>query len=138
MVKKSKNKLANLESNLFCLCPSCHGEMQYGSSMGKDMSQLVKKAQEYAKYIEEKISTEEFDDDSDCLVQEWVDNDIELKGFNRPIVCEVVVNGKQRRMAFSWEHFMKIAFIFENFNDVSEEGGDKDDQAEISDWDDLY
>lgn len=121
MVKESDNRLANLKSNLFCLCPACHGEMRYGNYMGKDMTQIVEKAQKYAKDIEEKLK-DDFEDDFPCLIQELVDENIEVEGFYKPIVCDVIVNGGEpRHMAFSWEHFMRIAFIFSSLNDYNED-----------------
>lgn len=121
--KESENQLANLSSNMFCLCPSCHGEMGYGSYMGKDMSELFDKAELYTEYIEQKILSGEMEDEFSCLVEELVNENDEIEGFNRPIVCNVVINGKSRNMAFSWEHFMKIAFILGDSGgqDVNEE-----------------
>ena len=111
ITKESENKLANMRSNMFCLCPSCHGEMRYGSFMGKDMSDLLAKAELYIEYIEQKISSGEMEDEFECLVHELVEDDIEIEGFFKPIVCKVIINGKMRNMTFSWEHFMRIAFI---------------------------
>ena len=58
------------------------------------------------------------EDDFPSLVKEvWEDQvfsedeEEKLEGFHNPIVCRVMVNGKDRLMAFSWEHFMRIAFI---------------------------
>ena len=120
IVKESENFLANMSSNMFCLCPSCHGEMGYGSFMGKDMTEILEKSKMYAEYIEEKLANEEMEDDYPCLVQELVDEDIVLEGFHNPIVCKVIINGKERDMAFSWEHFMKIAFVLSKLNDSEE------------------
>ena len=111
IVKESENRLANLNSNLFCLCPSCHGEMRYGDFMGKNMSQLIDKAEMYASYFAEKLTSGELDDDFPPLIEELADDEIELEGFVRPIVCNVIVNGKDRAMAFSWEHFIKLSYI---------------------------
>ena len=106
-----KNQLDDMESNLLCLCPTCHGGMRYGKFMGMDLSQVVEKAERYYQYIEGKIISGEMEDDFDCLIQELVDEEIEIEGFTNPIVCNVMVNGIERKLAFSWEHFMKVAFI---------------------------
>lgn len=127
MVKESDNRLANLKSNLFCLCPACHGEMRYGNYMGKDMSEIIEKSQKYAQYIQDQRYAD-YDDESDCLIQEiYEENDeksenyFESKGFHKPIVCSVIVNGKKCHMAFSWEHFMRLAFVFSEINDYNED-----------------
>ena len=121
IVKKSKNPLADMRYNLFCLCPTCHGELGYGRFMGQDMSDIVEKASMYASYLEDKLISEEMEDEFPCLVQELVDHEVEIEGFHEPIVCNVIVNGKERKMAFSWEHFIKIAFVFSDINDFDEE-----------------
>ena len=118
IMKESQNELANMNSNMFCLCPSCWGEMGFGSFMGKDMSELIQKATIYSEYLEKTLQAEEMEDDFPSLVKEvWEDQEFsedeeeKLEGFHNPIVCRVMVNGKDRLMAFSWEHFMRIAFI---------------------------
>ena len=128
MVKPSRNQLVDMHSNMFCLCPSCHGEMGYGNYMGKDMSSVIEKAKMYADYIEEKINSGEFKDYYPSLIQEVFEmnsipeeDEEKLEGFHNPIVCDVVINGKRRYMAFSWEHFMKLAFVFSKLNDFSDE-----------------
>ena len=121
IIPKSKNPLADMKYNLFCLCPTCHGALRYGRVMGQDMSDIVEKASMYASYIEDKINSGEMEDDFPCLVQELVDSKVELEGFCKPIVCNVIVNGKERKMAFSWEHFIKMAFVFSDINDFEEE-----------------
>lgn len=121
IVKKSKNPLANMRYNLFCLCPTCHGELGYGRFMGQDMSDVVEKASMYASYIEDKLKSDEMEDDFPCLVQELVDHEVEIEGFHKPIICNVMINGKEQKMAFSWEHFIKVAFVFADINDFDEE-----------------
>ena len=121
IIKKSENLLCNLDNNLFCLCPTCHGELDYGSLMGQDMSDIEKKAKEYVNYLEDKIKSDEMGDNFPCLVQELVDKKEKIiKGFHNPIICNVTVNGKERKMVFSWEHFIKIAFIFSDINNFDE------------------
>lgn len=117
IVKESENALANLPSNIFCLCPSCHGELQYGSLMGKDMSSLVDLAKEYSNHIQQAIDSGEFEDNFPSTVGELADDGIDIEGFYRPIICDVVVNGEMRHMAFSWEHFMRLAFMFSDDRD---------------------
>jgi len=121
IVKQSKNHLSDLRYNLFCLCPTCHGELGYGRFMGQDMSDVVEKASMYASYIDEKINSGEMEDDFPSLVKELVDSDSKKEGFREPIICNVIVNGKKRKMAFSWEHFIRIAFVFSDLNDFDYE-----------------
>lgn len=125
IVKEHKNRLANLFPNLFCLCPSCHGEMGYGDFMGKDMSELYEKAIRYAAYMRQTLRDESMESDFPSLVSElWEEQQLteeeqeQLEGFHNPIVCRVVVNGKDRCMAFSWEHFMQLAFVLSDAADA--------------------
>ena len=138
MVKESRNLLANMRSNLFCLCPACHGEMQYGSIMGKDMSQIIEKARMYVEYLEKNLDNIEYEDHFPSLIQELVDEDVEIEGFHKPILCDVIVNGKERRMAFSWEHFMRIALIFSSINDFEGEEIKEYDNAFVNHDRDSY
>ncbi|MDD7520551.1 MAG: hypothetical protein PUK26_00470 [Lachnoclostridium sp.] len=112
--KESENRLANLSSNMFCVCPSCHGEMQYGSYMGKNMNEILEKANLYWEYYDSKCDGEEMEDDYESLVADLADDSGELEGFNKPITCDVIVNGKSRKMAFSWEHFIMLAFVLKD------------------------
>ena len=132
IIKESENQLANMSLNMFCLCPSCHGEMRYGDYMGKDLSEIKEKAKKYSQYIEEELKNgdeKELGDETKSLISQLADENSALKGFNNPIVCQVIVNGKERNMAFSWEHFMKIAFILseEIDGEDSENGGDNNE-----------
>ena len=109
--KESQSKLANMNSNMFCLCPSCHGEMQYGSYMGKNMREILEKAKLYFEYYASKSDSGEMEENYDSLVAELADDSGELRGFSKPIICDVIINGKERKMTFSWEHFIRLAFI---------------------------
>lgn len=122
MVKQSENELSGMRYNLFCLCPTCHGELGYGKLMGQDLSEIKDKASEYAQIIEKAISEcEDCDDDSECFVKAFVDIKENVDGFKEPIVCNVTVNGKERKMVFSWEHFIRIAFVFSDINNFDKE-----------------
>ncbi len=116
--KESQSKLANMSSNMFCLCPSCHGEMQYGLYMGKNMSEILEKAKLYFEYYAGKCDSGEMEENYESLVAELADDSGELKGFSKPIICDVIVNGKERKMAFSWEHFIRLAFILADAVDL--------------------
>ena len=120
--KKSENDLANMHSNIFCLCPSCHGELSHGY-LGKDLTKIKERAFEYIEQLEDCL--QEGLDDPDTIgsvVSSFAETKKELPGFLKPIICDVVVNGHKREMVFSWEHFMKIAFLLSGINDVVEEG----------------
>ena len=111
------NELANLHSNIFCLCPSCHGELSR-PYMGKNMRQVRNKALEYLQQLNEAMS-EELEDlsETDSVISMFADTINEYKGFRSPIVCDVLVNGRERQMKFSWEHFMRIAFLLSGVNE---------------------
>ena len=120
IIKKSENQLSDMDNNLFCLCPTCHGKLRYGGLMGQDLSDIAEKATKYVNYLEDKLNSNEMEDHFPCLVQEFVDDKENIKGFRNPIICNVIVNGKEEKMVFSWEHFIKIAFIFADINDFDE------------------
>lgn len=127
VVKPSQNYLADMYSNMFCLCPSCWGQMQQGDFMGKDMSELLKRTSEYTEYIEKKLRSDEMENHYPSLIKEvWERQELSeeeekiLKDFHNPIVCRVMVNGIDRCMAFSWEHFMRIAFILSDAGKIGE------------------
>ena len=128
LVKESQNSLANMYSNMFCLCPSCWGQMGRGGFMGKDMSELLIKTRDYVKYLENNLQTGEMEEDFPSLIKEVWENQVfseeeekKLDGFHNPIVCRVMVNGRDRLMAFSWEHFMRIAFILSDAEEKEEQ-----------------
>ncbi|MBQ9589429.1 MAG: hypothetical protein IJR29_04525 [Butyrivibrio sp.] len=148
IVKEKENHLANSRSNLFCLCPSCHGEMRFGWYMGQDFSEVVKKANQYAQYIETIIDSGEYTDDMQCLVGELAeenvlesyqvssnDEDSETVKFKKPIVCKVVVGGEERNMFFSWEHFIRLSFIFSHTNDFEE--NEYEEAVMYNEYDDI-
>ena len=127
LVKPAQNKLADMYSNMFCLCPSCWGKMGNGSFMGKDMSNLLIRARDYVNYLENKLQTDEMENNFPSLIRElWEDQVLseeeeeKLEGFHNPIVCRVMVHGKDCLMAFSWEHFMRIAFILSDAEKTEE------------------
>ncbi len=118
IIKQSENKLANMYSNMFCLCPSCRGKLAFGEYMGQDMHELLEKTAAYVEYMETTMNESVMEDNFQCLVQEtWEEQELtreeeeQLKGFHNPIVCHVMVNGEDRCIAFSWEHFISLAFI---------------------------
>ena len=114
IVKKKDNRLANIEANLFCLCPSCHGELSFGFK-GKDLTSILNAAKEYYEQIQECLEEKPDDaDTSDSIVSEFADYKETYEGFHSPIVCDVIVNGCEHKMKFSWEHFMNLAFLLES------------------------
>ncbi len=121
IVKESDNRLANIKSNLFCLCPACHGKMRYGNLLGKDLSKVVEAAEIYGNFIEEQLSNQDNSSEMPPLISELVDENNDIEGFHKPIAFNVKINGKDDyKMVFSWEHFMRIAFIFSHLNDYDE------------------
>lgn len=123
IIKESKSDLANLHSNIFCLCSSCHGELSYGFR-GKDLTQIKVRAQEYLEQLYDCMEEDLDDlDETESIVSSFADTDTEYEGFHAPVICDVTVNGTDRKMAFSWEHFMRIAFLLSGLNDGAEDDG---------------
>ena len=119
IVKQKDNRLANMEANLFCLCPSCHGELSYGFK-GKDLTSILTATKEYYGQIQECLEEQPDDAEiSDSIISEFADYKETYEGFHSPIVCDVIVNGCEHKMKFSWEHFMNLAFLLECNQDKS-------------------
>jgi hypothetical protein len=111
MVKEHENPaMFEIAANLFCVCPSCHGALQWGEFMGRDLSDIARKAKEYICIYNENVE-EDLDDDEASVISMFADTKKGKEGFKAPIICNVIVNGQKREMAFSWEHFIWIAFI---------------------------
>lgn len=113
MVKKHENELADMIPNLFCLCPSCHGNLQY-SFLTRDLSDIYEKAKKYVTLYHE-YCNEGYDETGTSAIDEFETNvshnECDRADVKRPIVCNVVVNGKNHEMVFSWEHFIRIAYV---------------------------
>ena len=116
IAKKKDSQLADLESNLFCLCPSCHGNLQY-SFLTRDLTDIKRKAEEYIGIYKD-ILENGIDDEEDSGISILADYDGEMEGFRTPIICNVVVNGEKHKMAFSWDHFIRIAFMLHETDEV--------------------
>lgn len=113
MIKQHQSALADMIPNLFCVCPSCHGNLQYSAKV-RDLSSIFKKAKLYvSKYTE--YEQEDYDDEQESAISELV-KESSKQGFQRedvrnPVECPVKVNGEQKTMVFSWEHFIRLAFV---------------------------
>lgn len=111
IVKEHDNILANMNSNMFCLCPKCHGELSFGYK-GRDLTNIKIKAKEYVEQLE--ICLEEDIDDletTDSIISDFSDQLNDYGEFHKPVVCDVIVNGEAFKMKFAWEHFMQLAFL---------------------------
>ena len=119
MVKKRDNSLANMECNMFCLCPSCHGEMSYGFR-GRDLTKVLETARDYTVQLTECLE-EGLDDmeESPSIISEFADYQNDYEGFHAPLTCDVIVNGEERQMKFSWEHFLHISFLLTEGNEYN-------------------
>lgn len=116
IAKKKDSQLADMEPNLFCLCPSCHGNLQY-SYLTRDLTDIKRKADEYLGIYKD-ILENGIDEEEDSGISILADYDGETEGFRMPIICNVVVNGEKHKMAFSWEHFIRIAFMLDETDEV--------------------
>ncbi|MGN1191427.1 MAG: hypothetical protein ACI4S0_02040 [Dorea sp.] len=120
MVKEHESpSYANMLSNMLCLCPTCHGALGHGYGR-RDLNPIVKLAKEYAEYYEN-FDGADMDDESESLIREFAIMDFEDEHIKHPIVCEgIYVNGGDKegnpqKMVFSWEHFIRIAFLYSNY-----------------------
>lgn len=113
MVKKHENELADMIPNLFCLCPSCHGNLQYSFLM-RDLSDIYDKASKYVSLYRE-FCDEGYDETGNSAIAEFeahiASNGYKRTNVKKPIICNVVVNGESHEMDFSWEHFIRIAYV---------------------------
>lgn len=112
--KLSDPDFADMAANLFSVCPTCHGSLNYGKFMGFDMSNIISMTRRYVKYFLD--SYEEFKniDNEDSLISELQDESISCDKdgmIENPIVIKVTVNGEEKDMFFSWEHFIRLAMI---------------------------
>lgn len=126
VVKKRFNTLANLRFNLLCLCPTCHGKLSYGGYMGVDLRPIADKARQYACDIEEAIGVGAIQ--TSCVIEEYADIPGEYEAYVNPIICNVTVNGIEWPMAFSWEHFMRVAFLFSGVSDMDMDSCDEPEE----------
>ena len=85
------------------------------------MTSILTVAKEYYEQIQECLEEKPDDaDTSDSIVSEFADYKETYEGFHSPIVCDVIVNGCEHKMKFSWEHFMNLAFLLEsNANNIN-------------------
>jgi len=115
--KLSDPKFADIAANLFSVCPTCHGSLNYGQFMGFDMSEIITQSTRYVKYYlskYEELKDIAFLDNNASLISELQSDSIpcDKEGMIvNPIVINVTVNGEKKDMFFSWEHFIRLAMI---------------------------
>ena len=86
--------------------------------MGRDMHQVKDKAMEYLQQLNDAMSDNLEDlSETASVISYFADRANKYGGFREPIVCDVIVNGVERQMKFSWEHFMRIAFLLSGLSD---------------------
>ena len=115
--KLSDPNFADMATNLFSVCPTCHGSLNYGQFMGFDMSNIITQSKKYVKYFLDKY--EDFKniqlfDNNLSLISELQGESISCDKDGmivNPIVIKVTVNGEEKDMFFSWEHFIRLAMI---------------------------
>lgn len=103
----SKNSFSDIASNVFCLCPTCRGDMQYGIRK-RDLRNLSRLANQY---ISKLTNLEITAHDNSVLEGLSVKGEYE-NAFSNPLTCSICINGKQEQIYFSWEHFLRLAFMF--------------------------
>ena len=64
-----------------------------------------------AEFADDSSEADDSGEADDCSE---ADDSSELERFIKPIICNVIVNGKTRKMAFSWEHFITLAFVLKD------------------------
>ena len=105
-----KNSFSDIASNVFCLCPSCRGDMQFGVKK-RDLREIQRMSNKYlVSLVAEEDNKTQQEDTS-------IASKIASKGnyenaFNNPMIVPVCINGKQEQLYFSWEHFLRLAFMF--------------------------
>lgn len=127
MVKEHESpSYANMLSNMLCLCPTCHGKLGHGYGR-RDLNPIVNLAKEYVEYYET-FDASGIDDESDSLIMELATMDYEDEHIKHPIVCEnIYINGgdeegNPQKIVFSWEHFIRIAFLYSAYLEEKLEG----------------
>ena len=141
MVKEHESpSYTNMLANVLCLCPTCHGALGHGYGK-RDLNPIVKLAKEYADYYENFDGTDMYDG-NDSLIKGLATMDYEDEHIKHPIVCKgIYVNGgdeagNSQKMVFSWEHFIRIAFLYSKYLEEKLAGLEYDETKE--DIDDYY
>jgi hypothetical protein len=87
---RAKHKYANMEFNVLCLCPNCHGLLKYGGGDLIDIVNVAKKALAHE------------------IAPEWIE---ERKGDYYS--AKIVIAGTDARLYFRPGHMQKIAWLLE-------------------------
>lgn len=106
----ARNSFSDIASNVFCLCPACRGDMQFGGRK-RDLREIQRMAN---KYLVKLIAAEDKRNSQEeaSIASEMASEGNYESTFNNPMICQVCVNGKQEQIYFSWEHFLRLAFMF--------------------------
>lgn len=112
LADKTGNTFAHALHNLLCLCPTCHSDLRMGYGK-RDLSSVARVANQYISCMEQ-IDDHTQSAGKGSIISQFANRRRFSEGFSDPIVCEICANGKEERIFFSWEHFMRIALVFYN------------------------
>ena len=108
--------IADLAANLFAVCPTCHGALNYGF-MGFDMTSIFVKSQEYVKeFLDLKDSLDDAEK-APTVIESVLEDNIKPVTMKNNYIAkdsvqfDVTVNGESYEMIFSWDHFIRLAMI---------------------------
>lgn len=112
LADKPGNTFAHALHNLLCLCPTCHSDLRMGYGR-RDLTAIARTANQYIACMEQSGNSYNSTGGSSVIGQ-FAKRNRFSEGFSDPIVCEICANGKEERIFFSWEHFIRIALVFYN------------------------
>lgn len=106
---EDRNAFSDISANILCLCPACRGDMTFGNNR-RDMREVSRMANRYIVNLKKKLDETEVT--SSSVISQLASEGIFESRFENPIISPVCINGKQEQIYFSWEHFVRIAFMF--------------------------
>ena len=109
---KPGNTFAHALHNLLCLCPTCHSDLRMGYGR-RDLTSIARTANQYIARMEQSVDSSP-NTRSTSVISQFARRNRFSEGFSDPIVCEICANGKEERIFFSWEHFIRLALVFYN------------------------
>ena len=117
----SSESFEDVEVNILCTCPSCWGALKHGFGQ-YDLTNIYNATKKYVEYfLENELELADIEGGAPLISELYGDSyrieelihphNEEKYTIRNPIVIDVIVDGKERQMCFSWEHFIRIAII---------------------------
>ena len=123
IAKPSDNNLSERLANCLCLCRNCSAELDFGASFGQDLSSVEENMREYVEYYRSYQSEMEMEgvfDRADSAVQEFTTEEVN-NCFTNGIFLPVIVNGTEKTLVFSRRHFVEIAVLLYDTEEIEKE-----------------